>query len=387
MATSPASPLTFALVGCGAIAPTHAKAIAALPGSALLTHCCDENAALAESFASKFGGLKIATFDALLADPAVDVITFCTPSGLHASLGVRALEAGKHVVIEKPMEITTAACDLLIAAQRASGRKLAIISQHRFDPSSQLVNATLGRGELGKLVLAEARVPWHRSQEYYDSGAWRGTWALDGGGCLMNQGIHTVDLLLWLAGPVKTVFAQMRTAAHERIEVEDVVTATLTFTNGAVGNLMATTSAYPGFPAYIGLHGTEGSAIIEGDELKLLAIKGRETVHGHAATAHALQVATGGTRSATANAAATVASSLTQAAPVAPAPDAAAPAPASPTVSTWAWGDAHRDQFADFIRAVRTDGTPLVDGPAGRAAVQLINAVYESARTGRVVTL
>jgi len=170
-----------------------------------------------------------------------------------------------------------------------------------------------------------------------------------------------------LAGPVKTVYAQMRTAGHERIEVEDAVTATLTFFNGAIGNLMATTSAYPGFPASLSLHGTQGSALIEGDELKTFAIKGRETLHGQAATAHALQVATGGTKSATAHAAAI---------------------PESPSApGAWSWGDAHRAQFADFIHAVRTNGTPLVDGVAGRSSVALINAVYESARTGRVVTL
>ncbi len=360
------APLTFALVGCGSIAPTHAKALAALPGDARLTHCCDTNSALADTFATQFG-LKTATFDQLLADPSIDVISFCTPSGLHATLGARALAAGKHVVIEKPMEITPAACEPLLAAQRASGRKLAIISQHRFDPSSQKIRAALDQSEFGKLILTEARVPWYRTQEYYDSGDWRGTWALDGGGCLMNQGVHTVDLMLWLAGPVKTVYAQMRTAGHARIEVEDAVCATLTFANGAIGNLMATTSAHPGFPAYLGLHGTQGSAVIEGDELKTFAIRGRETVHGQSATAHALQVATGGTKSATAHAAAI---------PEAPAaPDA------------WSWGDAHRAQFADFIRAVRTNGTPLVDGVAGRAAVALINAVYESARTGQIVTL
>jgi predicted dehydrogenase len=365
MASLPA-PLTFALVGCGSIAPTHAKALAALPGDARLTHCCDTNVTLAEAFASQFG-LKTATFDEILADPDVDAVTFCTPSGMHASLGARALAAGKHVIIEKPMEITPAACDPLLAAQRASGRTLAVISQHRFDPSSQQVRALLDRNELGALVLAEARVPWYRTQEYYDSGDWRGTWALDGGGCLMNQGVHTVDLLLWLAGPVKTVYAQMRTAGHERIEVEDVVTATLTFANGAIGSLMATTSAYPGFPAYLGFHGTQGSVVIEGDELQQLAIKGRETVYGKTATAHALQVATGGTKSATAHAS------------------------AIPTTSAepgaWSWGDAHRAQFADFIHAIRTGSRPLVDGIAGRSAVTLINAVYESARTGRVVTL
>jgi UDP-N-acetyl-2-amino-2-deoxyglucuronate dehydrogenase len=369
MDTSPTTPLTFALVGCGSIAPTQAKALAALPGDARLTHCCDLNSGLAEKFAAEFG-LQVATFDAILADPSIDAVTFCTPSGLHAALGARALAAGKHVVIEKPMEITPAACEPLLAAQRASGRKLAIISQHRFDPASQKIRASLDRGELGKLILTEARIPWYRTQEYYDSGDWRGTWALDGGGCLMNQGVHTVDLMLWFAGPVKTVYAQMRTAGHERIEVEDAVCATLTFANGAIGNLMATTSAYPGMLAYLGLHGTQGSAVIDGDELQLFAIKGQETIRGKSSNGHALQVATGGTKSATAHA---------SSAPI--------PAATSAEPGAWVWGDAHRAQFADFIRAVRTDGTPLVDGVSGRAAVALINAVYESARTGRVVTL
>jgi UDP-N-acetyl-2-amino-2-deoxyglucuronate dehydrogenase len=361
------APLTFALVGCGSIAPTQAKALAALPGDARLTHCCDTNREFAEKFAAQFG-LQVSTFDEILANPSIDAVTFCTPSGLHAALGTRALAAGKHVVIEKPMEITSAACEPLLAAQRASGCKLAIISQHRFDPASQKIRAALDGGELGKLILTEARIPWYRTQEYYDSGDWRGTWALDGGGCLMNQGVHTVDLMLWLAGPVKTVYAQMRTAGHERIEVEDVVCATLTFANGAIGNLMATTSAYPGMLAYLGLHGTHGSAVIDGDELQLFAVKGQEPIRGKSSNGHALQVATGGTKSATA-----------QAAPI-PSSTAAEP-------GAWVWGDAHRAQFADFIRAVRTGGTPLVDGVAGHAAVTLINAVYESARTGRIVTL
>ena len=364
MATLPA-PLTFAIVGCGSIAPTHVKALAALPADARVTHCCDINSSQADAFAAQFG-LKAASFEAILADPSIEAVSFCTPSGLHAELGARALAAGKHVVIEKPIEVTPAACEPLLAAQRASGRKLAIISQHRFDPASQKVRAALDRGDFGKLFLTEARIPWYRTQDYYDSGDWRGTWALDGGGCLMNQGVHTVDLMLWFTGPVKTVYAHMRTAGHERIEVEDVVCATLTFANGAIGNLMASTALYPGSLAYLGVHGTHGSAVIEGDELQLFAFKGQETFRGNSFNGHALQVATGGTKSATAH-------------------STAIPLETSAQPGAWVWGDAHRAQFADFIRAVRTDGTPLVDGLAGRAAVALINAVYESARTGRVI--
>jgi predicted dehydrogenase len=364
---SAAAPLRFALVGCGAIAPTQATALQELPDLARLTHCCDIDSARASHLAAKHG-LAVATWDALLADPSIDAITLCTPSGHHGELAAQALRAGKHVVIEKPMEVSVAACDALLAAQRASGRRLAVISQHRFDPASQAVRRLLDEHALGKLVSADVRIPWYRTQDYYDSGDWRGTWALDGGGCLMNQGIHTVDLMLWLCGPVREVYARIATAAHQRIEVEDVACATLTFESGALGTLFGSTACYPGFPARLALFGAQGTAILEGDELQTLAIQGRETITGPAASAHALQVATGGTRSAVHHA-------------------AAAPTPTTGSPPAWKWGDAHRAQFAEFIRAVRENRDPLVEGTAGRAAVRLIHAIYESARTGTPVRL
>lgn len=374
--SSARQPVTFALVGCGAIAPTQTKALLALRDDARLLYCCDEVPERAEKFAAEFG-LKVIEWKDLLASPEIQAVTLCVPSGLHARLGAELLAADKHVVVEKPMDVSVAACDAMIAAAAKANRQLAVISQHRFDPASQLIHGTVTRGELGKVIFADARIPWFRTQEYYDSGDWRGTWALDGGGCLMNQGVHTLDLMLWLTGPVESVFAQMRTAAHERIEVEDVVTATLTFKNGAIGTLMASTAMYPGFPARISITGTEGTAIIEGDELHTLAIKGRDTLTGGHATAHAMQVATGGTRSAVSHAKAdekTVATSAT-------------PIPSEPDSKAWKWGDAHQAQLLNFINTIRSGGHPLVDGVAGRAAVQLINAIYQSAREGRVVIL
>ena len=258
------------------------------------------------------------------------------------------------------MDVSLAACDTLIAAQRETGLRLAVISQHRFDRSSQVVHDALDAGLLGALVLVDARIPWYRTQEYYDSGDWRGTWAVDGGGCLMNQGVHTVDLLRWLAGPVASVYAQARTAAHVRLEVEDTLAATLTFANGAVGTLMASTAAYPGFPARIALHGTLGSAVIEGDALQTLAIQGRETLAGEVAIAHAVQVATGGTKAAT------------QAVSGQTASDPAA-----------VWGEAHRAQLADFARCCRTGETPEVDGTQGRGQWSWCWPVYKSARRAR----
>jgi len=365
MSTAPLPPLRFALVGCGAIAPTQTLALQEIPELARLTHCVDLDAGRAAAFAEKFK-LKVATLEEVLADPAIDVVTLCTPSGHHGELAARMLRAGKHVVVEKPLEVSVAACDALLAVQRESRHRLAVISQHRFDPASQAVRRLLDERTLGRIIATDVRVPWYRTQEYYDSGDWRGTFALDGGGCLMNQGVHTVDLMLWLCGPVSEVFARTATAAHERIEVEDLVCATITFESGALGTLFASTAAYPGFPASLAVHGTEGSAVLEGDELKTLAIKGRETVTGAAASTHAIQVATGGTRSAVKN---------------------ADESEASPTSSAWKWGDAHRAQFADFVTSIRENRPPLVGGVEARAAVAFIHAVYESSRTGLPVRL
>lgn len=363
--SSPAPrPITFALAGCGSISATQIRALAALPADARLLACCDPDPAASARIAETFG-IPIRTWSEILADPAIDAVTICTPSGLHGSLAAEALAAGKHVIVEKPMEVSVAACDALLAAQAASGRHLAIVSQHRFDPASRTAAELLARGELGRIHLVDAQIPWYRTQEYYDSGDWRGTWAMEGGGCLMNQGVHTVDLMLALAGPAVSVFAHARTAAHERIEVEDNVCATIELASGAIGTLLASTSCYPGFPARLSLFGTEGSLVIDGDELKLVAIKGRETQAGASANAHALQVATGGTRAASAAAAGTTLA----------------------TSSEWRWGDAHAAQFADFIAAIREDRPPLVTGTDGRRAVALIHAIYESSRCGGPVKL
>jgi UDP-N-acetyl-2-amino-2-deoxyglucuronate dehydrogenase len=353
--------LRFALVGCGSIAPTHARAIAALP-EAILECCADAVPERANAFAAEFG-LRASSWDEVLQDPEIEAVSVCVPSGLHARLGIEALRAGKHVIIEKPMDVSIAACDALRAAQRETGRCLAIVSQHRFDHASRTVREALDAHLLGDLILVDVRIPWYRTQEYYDSGDWRGTWALDGGGCLINQGVHTVDLMRWLAGPLSTVSAQARTAAHTGIEVEDQIVATLTFANGAIGTLLAATTAYPGFPARLALHGTHGSAIIEGDALHTLAIQGRPTAVGEAAAAHAVQVATGGTKAATA--------AVTQ----------TSDEPAA------VWGAAHQAQLADFVHCCRTGDRPSVDGDEGRHAVEVVLACYESARTGQTVTL
>jgi len=316
---------------------------------------CDVDPGRSAALAAEFG-LASATYEEICADPQVDAVTICTPSGTHGDLARRALEAGKHVIVEKPMDVSVEACERLLEAARESDRRLAVVSQHRFDPASQRVGRLARDGRLGELFFVEARIPWYRSQDYYDSGKWRGTLAMDGGGCLMNQGIHTVDLMLWLAGPVKRVRAVMATAAHERIEVEDLITVQIDFASGARGLLLGSTALYPGFPASLGLYGTSGSALIEGDRLKTVAIRGEQAEDGEGATAHALQVASGGTRSATAGV-----------------------DEGEGEEGEWKWGDAHRAQLADFAESVRSNQEPAVTGRDGLEAVRFIKACYESA--------
>jgi len=203
----------------------------------------------------------------MLSGADLDAVCVCTPSGMHAEHAIAALEAGKHVVIEKPVDVTLRAAGRLLAAQRATGNKAAVVSQHRFDASTLAVHDAVSGGRFGRLTTGTAAVRWWRSQSYYDSGGWRGTWELDGGGVLINQAIHSIDLLQWLMGPVVEVTAHTGLLAHERVEVEDTAVAILKFQGGALGTIVATTAAYPGLTARITVNGDRGSAVIGDDEL------------------------------------------------------------------------------------------------------------------------
>lgn len=355
------APIRFAIIGCGTIATTHAEVIQQIEklsdgADATLVAVYDPVAERAASLAETFRVPKIhVSEDDVLTDPDIDVVCLCTPSGLHMTTAATAMEAGKHVVSEKPMDVSVEACDRAIAAENATGKVLTIISQHRFDPATVAVKAAIDSGALGKIVLANAAVPWYRTQSYYDSGDWRGTWAMDGGGATMNQGVHTVDVLLYLAGDVSTISAFYSVAAaHERIEVEDVSAASLRFKNGAIGTLYATTAAYDGFPARIEIFGTDGAAIIEGDRLKVLQTKSGRREGGEESAIHAAMVAKGGT--------------------------------AAARLET-VWGDSHRAQFEDFIHAIRTKTKPQINGQEGRRPLRLIEALYRSARSGFPVNL
>jgi len=326
----------------------HAEAIAMLPAARLVA-VTDVVPESARAFAETHGCAAEPDLSALLARADIDVVSVCVPSGLHAEVGTQAAAAGKHLVIEKPIDTTLAAADRLIGAARAAGVVMTVVSQHRFDPGLAELRMLLDAGALGRLVLGEASTKWYRSQAYYDSAAWRGTWALDGGS-LMNQGIHYVDLLLWAMGPAAEVTALTATQAHE-VEVEDVALALVRFCSGAVGTIVASTAVFPGFAQRLEITGTNGTVVIEDGQIV------RRDISGEESGAAALRGAAGhGGSAAGAN------------------PAGLAPA-------------SHAAQIADLLGAIDAGRQPSVTAESGRAALEVVCAVYQSAREGRKIAL
>ncbi len=337
----------WAIVGCGMIAKFHARAIAEIKGSKLVA-CHSRSLEKAVEFTNAFGGTAYDDLSKLLANPAVDIVTICTPSGAHLEPGMAAARAGKHVLVEKPLEVTTARCDRLIEACSNAGVQLGTIFPSRFHKSAQMLKTAVQQNRFGAVSLASAYVKWYRTQAYYDSGKWRGTWKLDGGGALMNQAIHSVDLLLWLMGPVRSVSAMSALRAHDRIEVEDALTAILEFHSGALGTIEATTAAYPGTLKRIEIAGALGSATLEEEAIKHWCF-----VKSNKGDAKILEQmdsnVTGG--------------------------GAADPAAIG--------HKAHRDLFANFLQGIHKNKTCSIDGLEGRRSVELICAIYKSAKSGR----
>jgi predicted dehydrogenase len=273
---------------------------------------------------------------------------------MHARQAIAAARAGKHVLVEKPMALTLADADAMIGACAQVGVQLGVALQRRTEPDFQRLQAAAAAGELGQLVLGSVSVPYMRDQSYYDSAPWRGTWALDGGGALMNQGIHLVDLLLWMIGDVVEVRATAATLAHD-IEVEDCVSATLRFANGALGSVMATTAAAPGFPHRVEIYGDQGGAQIEGEQVVRWENQEPRT----------------GTRRVNRRTAE---------------PESREPIAAGAGSSPTGIGAAgHTRLLEDFVGAIRDRREPLVPGREGRRALALVLAIYESARTGQRV--
>ncbi len=350
----------FGIVGGGVIGPLHAQAITAQPDARLVA-VCDIVPGAAEKLAGDYNAEAMTDLDAMLARDDIQVVNVCVPSGLHAEIGVKAARAGKHVICEKPIDITLDAADRLIAACDEAGVKLQVISQHRFGAGMRRLKQAIDDGALGTLVMGNAEIFWYRAQAYYDSGGWRGTWALDGGGCLMNQGVHYVDLLRWAMGPVASVSAKMGTLAHERIEVEDAAVAVIQFENGAIGSLIGTTDAFPGYTCRLEIVGTEGSAILEDGEIKAWNLKaeiGEVGAYGRGKEAKRAEASQNG--------------------------KASGQGAADPAAISWG---GHAVEVRDMIDAIRGGRDVVLPGSSARNALELILAVYRSAESGREVKM
>ncbi len=342
----------FGIIGCGMIANFHARAVSDIRGAKVVA-CYDAVPAAADRFAAAQGCRAYHHLKDMLADPGVDVVTIGTPSGAHMEPAVAAAKAGKHVIVEKPLEITLSRCDKIIRACETAGVKLSAIFPSRFHQSSIELKKAVDAGRFGRLTLGESYVKWYRTQAYYDSGEWRGTWELDGGGALMNQAIHSVDILTWLMGPVVEITAHTGLLAHERIAVEDTAVATLKFANGALGVLEASTAAFPGYLKRIEVHGSEGSAAMEEEDVVAwdFAKKARSDAAVQARMAARVSTAGG----------------------------------ASDPSAIGHHG--HTEQFRDVLEAIRENRRPAVDGHEGRRSVEIILGVYKAAETGKVVKL
>ena len=343
--------MNFGIIGTGTIGRFHAQAIRAMAGGTLhsVYHPRAENAA---ALAAEYGVKCHSELAEFLADTELDVVTIATPSGAHLQPTLAALQAGKHVICEKPLEITTARIDELITAAAASGKTLAAILNRRFNPAMTAFKTACAGGRLGTLVSASCYVKWFRDQAYYDSAAWRGTWALDGGGALMNQAIHSIDALLHLAGPVRSVMANTACLAHERIEVEDMAVAILEFENGARGVIEGSTCSWSqhGHPARVQLCGTQGSVFLADETFEVWDFKNaqpqdagiRETLmRGH-------QAALGAN---------------------------------DPKAIQF---HAHQRNFEEVVRAIHEGREPSTSAHEARKAVVLIAAIYQSAAAGGV---
>jgi predicted dehydrogenase len=334
------------------IARFHAAAVQHIRGCRVVAGA-DAVRPAAEAFAQEFACDGYDDYRALLERDDSDIVTVCTPSGAHAEPAIAAAQAGKHVLVEKPFEVTLARCDEVIRACRRAGVTLGVIFPSRFSDAATLARKAIDSGRLGRITLADAYVKWWRTQAYYDSGGWRGTWKLDGGGALMNQSIHAIDLLVWLAGPIACVQGSAARLAHKRIEVEDVAVATVRFRNGALGTIEGTTAAYPGLLKRIEICGDRGTIGLEEDDIAIWRFDRPRPGDDAVRSKHGAQAAAGG--------------------------GAGDPRAIS--------CEGHRRQFMDFIKAIETGRRPLVDGPEGRKAVEIILAIYKAAKTGRPVEL
>lgn len=338
--------LGFGIIGIGNVSTIHAKCIQQLEGSELIA-VCSRSEQKAKKASQEYGVPYYTNFMNLVKQDDIDVVSICTPSGMHLEPAIATAEVGKHVIVEKPIEITLNRADKIIDTCQKANVKLAVIFQNRFGKAVQILRKAVQDNMLGKLILGDAYVKWHRTQEYYDTGGWRGTLNGDGGGALINQSIHTIDLLQWIMGRVKTVCGKIRTFTHE-IEGEDLGLALLTFENGAMGVIEGSTSVYPGFPERLEIHGEKGTVILESGKFKRWDIQEMKEKPEE----------------------------LFEAGKTSGASDPMA-------ISI----EEHLTQYQDMIDAIRKNREPMVNGIEGRKALEIVLAIYRSSKEGQVIML
>lgn len=338
----------FAIIGCGMISNWHAQAVNEIK-DAELVGVTDVYEPARIAFAEKYGVRAFESVEALLAEPEIDVVCICTPSGLHAPLAISCANAGKSIVVEKPMAITREEIAGILEACERNHVKMSVISQMRFAPGIQAARKAVEDGVMGKIVVADLNMKFFRSQEYYDKGGWRGTWKMDGGGALMNQGIHGIDMLQYIMNsPVKAVSARTRTLVRN-IEVEDTAVAILEFENGALGQIVGTTSVTPGYARTIEICGDKGSIMLEEDTIIKWDIEG------------------------------------------VPAPDCFRPEgregngsandPSAFSIQ------GHVNQLTDMVDAIKNDRMPMINQFDGAKPVEIILSIYESSNDGKIVEM
>lgn len=325
----------FGIVGCGAAATTHARLLAELPG-ACLVGVTDKKIDAAEGFAEEYGVCAYNSYEDMLADESIDVVVVATPSGFHKENAVSALEAKKHVVLEKPMALSEKDCDEIIEKIEASGKKLTVMAQMRMSEDVAKVKKLVEENAFGRISLVELIMKYYRDAEYYGNSNWRGTLKMDGGGALINQGIHGVDLMLYIMGDVSHVKAMKKTACHS-IEAEDTLAAVCEFERGALGVIEASTCAYPGFERIIKIHGDKGYVELRENNITSLMVNGEMKEH-----ASSVEYFSGAGTNAVSNV------------------------------------YFHKAQVENFISSIRGEAENASDCYAGRRAVGLIEKIYKS---------
>lgn len=336
----------FAIIGCGRIAPKHAESIQQIEEAELVA-VCDIIEEKAQTFARRYQADFYVDYLQMLERNDIDIVNICTPSGLHAKIGIAAAKAGKHVIVEKPMSMYLKEADELIKACREAGVKLAVCHQNRFNKSVRQLRQALEEGKFGRLTHGNATIRWNRNDDYYKQATWRGTWK-DDGGVLMNQSIHNIDLLQWMLGPVDSIFAY--TARNLRkIEAEDVAVAVLKFTNGALGGIEASSTIYPkNLEETLNIFGEKGTACIGG--IAVNKIEGWRFKENFEEEEKAIITA-----------------------------QEADP----PNV----YGFGHQELILDMIGAIRENREPMINGEEGRKALETILGIYKSVATGQPVKL